>query len=56
MSKKFEFSKLEIKDIRLALMFASSEYKQLAQDGYGQSDLWEQNAKACKDLLKKINF
>ena len=53
MSKKIvELSKLEIIDIGCALLLAQREYKKLAKiDSY-----WEQEAKSCRDLLKKINF
>ena len=52
--KSVELTTLEIVDLRAALTFARSQYKKFADYEQGIDDYWQQEVKACDNLLERL--
>jgi hypothetical protein len=56
--KSVELTTLEIVDLRAALNLARSQYKKFAENEMGNGayldDYWQQEVKACDNLLERL--
>lgn len=53
-TKSVELTTLEIVDLRAALTLARSQYKNFADSKYCLDDYWQQEVKACDNLLERL--